>query len=119
MLEHSNFIKGVIKGNERGFAFLIPEDKTIQDFFIPARNLNGALNGDTVIIKKVVASRTGSSDDGVVTQILSRGVKKLTGTFQGENGFGFVIADDKAFSVDVYVPFKLSNGAKTGDKVFK
>ena len=117
LLEHSGFIKGVLKGNERGFAFLIPEDKTLGDYFIPARNLNGALNGDTVIIKKVTASRTGSSDEGVVTQILSRGVKKLTGTFQGENGFGFVIADDKAFSVDVYVPFKLNNGAKTGDKV--
>ncbi|MBO5713679.1 MAG: ribonuclease R [Clostridia bacterium] len=117
LLEHSGFIKGVLKGNERGFAFLIPEDKTLGDYFIPARNLNGALNGDTVIIKKVAASRTGSSDEGVVTQILSRGVKKLTGTFQGENGFGFVIADDKAFSVDVYVPFKLNNGAKTGDKV--
>ena len=38
LLEHSNLIKGVLKGNERGFAFLIPEDKNINDYFIPARN---------------------------------------------------------------------------------
>ena len=117
LLQNSKFIKGVIKGNERGFAFLIPENPTVNDFFIPSRNLHGALNGDTVIIKQVVNSRKGSSDEGEVTNILSRGVTKLVGTFQGENGFGFVIPDDRAYFVDIYVPFKLSNGAKTGDKV--
>lgn len=117
LLENSSFIKGVIKGNERGFAFLIPEKDGVDDFFIPPRNLHGALHCDTVIIKRVKNSRKGSSDEGEVVKILQRGVKKLVGTFQGENGFGFVIADDRSFFVDAYVPFKLSGGAKTGDKV--
>ena len=80
LFEHSNLIKGVIKGNERGFAFLIPEKQGESDYFLPPRNLNGALHGDTVIIKKVTASRKGSSDEGEVISILSRGVKRLTGT---------------------------------------
>lgn len=117
LIENSKFIKGTLKGNERGFAFLIPENKEVNDFFIPSKNLHGALNGDTVIIKHVTNSRSGSSDEGEVVKILQRGVKKLVGTFQGENGFGFVIPDDRAFFVDIYVPFKLSAFAKTGDKV--
>lgn len=117
LLENSSFIKGIIKGNERGFAFLIAENKEINDYFIPPRNLHGAMHGDTVIIKQVKNSRSGSSDEGEVINILTRGIKKLVGTFQGENGFGFVIPDERAFFVDVYIPFKLAMGAKTGDKV--
>ncbi len=112
-LENSNFKKGVLRGNERGFAFLLCDSG---DLFIPYKNLNGALNGDTVIAKPVLSKR-GSTDEGEVYKILTRGVKKLVGTFQGENGFGFVIPDDKNYFVDVYVPFKFSRGAKTGDKV--
>ncbi len=110
---NSGYYKGVLKGNERGFGFVITESG---DFFIPNKSLNGALNGDTVIVKNV-PSKKGTNDEGEVVQILKRGVSKLVGTFQGENGFGFVIPDDRNYSVDVYVPFKNSRGAKTGDKV--
>lgn len=114
LFEHSKLIKGVLKGNERGFAFLITENG---DYFIPHKSLNGAFDGDTVVIKKSITSR-GSTDEGEVVKILKRGVKKLVGTFQGENGFGFVIPDNRAFHVDIYIPVKFTRGAKTGDKVF-
>ena len=114
LLEHSKFIKGVLKGNERGFAFLLTDNG---DYFIPHKSLNGAFDGDTVIIKKALTTR-GSTDEGEVVKILERGIKKLVGTFQGENGFGFVIPDNKSFHVDIYIPAKFTRGAKTGDKVY-
>lgn len=114
LFENSGLIKGVLRGNERGFAFLISDSG---DYFIPPRKLNGAFHGDTVIIAKSNSSR-GSSDEGEVVRILERGITKLTGTFQGENGFGFVMPDDKNFFVDIYIPIKKTKGAKTGDKVF-
>ncbi len=116
LVEHSNLIKGELKGNERGFAFLIPHDKSVEDFFIPSSNLHGALHKDTVLIKKAISKR-GSSDEGEVVKILSRGVTTFVGTYQKEENFGFVIADDKNYFTDVYVPFKKSRGAKNGDKV--
>lgn len=116
LFEHSGLIKGRIKGNERGFAFLICDNKEKGDFFIPPKSLNGALNGDRVVIRHVKGTR-GSSDEGVVIKVLERGVKKLVGTFEGENGFGFVIPDDRSNFVDIFVPFKFNFGAKTGDKV--
>lgn len=112
LFEHSGLIKGTLKGNERGFAFLICDDKEKGDFFIPPKSLNGALNGDKVIIKHVKGTR-GSSDEGVVVKVLERGVKKLVGTFEGENGFGFVVPDDRSNFVDIFVPFKFNFGAKT------
>ncbi len=116
LIEHSNLIKGELKGNERGFAFFIPQDKSVGDFFIPSSKLHGAMHKDIVLIKKAVSKR-GSTDEGEVVKILNRGVTKLVGTFQKEENFGFVIADDKNYFCDVYIPFKKSRGAKNGDKV--
>ncbi|MBQ3235809.1 MAG: ribonuclease R [Clostridia bacterium] len=113
LFENSGLLKGTLKGNERGFAFVITDNG---DYFIPPKCLGGALNGDTVIIKKQLSSR-GSTDEAKVVQILERGTKKVVGTFDGENGYGFVISDDRNFSVDVYVSQKNTKGAKSGDKV--
>ena len=54
-IEQLNLIKGILSGHERGFAFLIPENKELyeKDFFIPHRNLSGALHGDEVLIERV------------------------------------------------------------------
>ncbi len=116
LLEHSSLIQGELKGNERGFAFLIPIDKSVGDFFIPSNKLHGALHKDIVLIKKSYSKR-GSTDEGEVVKILTRGVVKLVGTYQKEENFGFVIADDKNYFCDVYIPFKKSRGAKNGEKV--
>ena len=114
LFENSGLIKGVLRGNERGFAFLITDNG---DYFIPPKSLHGALHGDTVIIKKAISSR-GSNDEGEVVSIVSRGINRLTGTFEGDNGYGFVIPDDKNYFVDIYIPNKKTLGAKTGSKVY-
>lgn len=113
LFENSNLIKGEVRGNERGFAFVISENG---DYFIPPKFLNGALDGDTVVIKKTISSR-GSTDEAEVVKIIKRGRDKIVGTFDGDGAFGFVISDDKNFSVDVYIPVKKTMGAKKGDKV--
>lgn len=113
LFENSGLLKGTFKGNERGFGFVITENG---DYFIPPKCLNGALNGDTVIIKKQ-ESLKGSTDEAKVVLVLERGVQKVVGTFDGDYGFGFVIPDDKNYSVDIYVSQKNTKGAKTGDKV--
>lgn len=113
LFENSGLIKGVVKGNERGFAFVISDEG---DYFIPPRYIRGALDGDTVVIKKAISSR-GSTDEAEVIKVVKRGKQKVVGTFDGEGGFGFVIPDDKNYFVDVYIPNKKTMGAKKGDKV--
>ncbi len=113
LFENSGLLKGTFKGNERGFGFVITDSG---DYFIPPKCLGGALNGDTVVIKKQVSLK-GSTDEAKVVQILSRGTQKVVGTFDGENGYGFVIPDDRNYSVDIYVHQKNTKGAKSGDKV--
>ena len=88
-VEFSNLIKGKLRGNEKGFAFLIPSDGS-DDYFIPNRNLFGALHGDEVLARKVENSIKGSSDEAEVVKILKRGVETLSGTFYKDRGSCFV-----------------------------
>ncbi|MBE5742371.1 MAG: ribonuclease R [Clostridiales bacterium] len=115
-VEFSGLIKGTLRGNEKGFAFLVPNDGS-DDYFIPNRNLHGGLHEDTVLAKKVENSLKGSSDEAEVVKILERGVKILSGTFYRDRGQNLVRPDDKNYFEDVYIEKGKENGAKTGDKV--
>lgn len=107
-------VKGTLVGNERGFAFLVPDDGG-EDFFISHQDLEGAMHGDTVIA--VIKEKTERRTTAKVVKILERGIKQIIGTFSKVKSGGFVIPDDKKYFTDVYVPYHLSKKAKTGDKV--
>ncbi len=115
LFENSGLFKGTLKCHERGFAFFIPE-KSGQDFFIPAKKLNGAMQGDTVFVRKSQSKR-GSTDEAEVVKIVKRGKVELVGTYFAERTFGFVVPDDKGFTKDVFILPKNSLNAKNGNKV--
>ena len=120
-IEQLGLIKGVLSGNERGFAFLVPENKNDyeKDFFIPHRNLHGALHGDTVLIERVYDSE--SDDEGNVIKILQRGYTQIVGTFRKDRRAGYLIPDEKKYSTDIYIPlsncFNIPNGVKAVAKI--
>ena len=107
-------IKGKIQGNERGFAFLIADERD-EDYFIPHGDLKGALHGDTVICETTLGS--GVRTTARVVKIVERGISKIVGTFFSTRRGGLVEADDKRFSVKVFIPSNKTLRAKTGDKV--
>lgn len=111
-------IKGVLSGNERGFAFFVPEDKERHpnDFFIPHKNLHGGLHGDTVLVE-----RTNGDDEGNVVKILARGYDKIVGTFRRDRRAGYLFPDEKKFSTEIYIPLSdcchIKNGVKAVAKI--
>lgn len=113
-------IKGKISGHERGFAFLIPDNKETypNDFFIPRKNLRGALHGDMVLIERTFGR---SDDEGSVVKILSRGYDTIVGTFRRDKRAGYLIPDEKKFFSEIYIPlsdcFKIKNGVKAVAKI--
>ncbi len=119
-IEHLGLIKGKISGNERGFAFLIPDDgeRYEKDFFLPRKNLRGALHGDSVLIERVSGQ---SDDEGRVVKILQRGYTKIVGTFRRDKKSGYLIPDDKKYCSEIYIPlsacFSIKNGVKAVAKI--
>lgn len=108
-------IEGVIQGNERGYAFLIPHDPKMEDFFIPHGDLKGALHKDVVLAEATYGK--GERTTARVLKIINRGLDEIVGTYFSSKSGGFVIADDKKFSIDVFVPFGRGVRVKSGDKV--
>ena len=43
-------VEGKIQGTSKGYAFLIPTDITMDDIFVPERELGGAMHGDRVVV---------------------------------------------------------------------
>lgn len=119
-IEQLGLIKGVLSGHERGFAFLVPEDKESypNDFFIPHKALRGALHGDTVLIERTYGR---SDDEGAVLHILSRGYEKIVGTFRRDRKAGYLYPDEKKFATEIYIPlsdcFHIKNGVKAVAKI--
>ncbi|MBR2340952.1 MAG: ribonuclease R [Clostridia bacterium] len=113
--EQLRLVKGVLRGNERGFAFLIPENKDVfpDDIFIPHRSLHGAMHGDTVFAKKKFFN---GQSEGEIVAILERGFKEIVGVFKRDRRAGYLIPDDKRYFSEIYIPISECSHIKSGVK---
>lgn len=110
-------LRGVYQAHPRGFGFVTIEGET-DDIFIPEKETNGALHGDTVEIL-LTASLEGKRKEGKIVKIAERGTAKIVGLYQVAKGkhYGFVIPDNQRFLQDIFVPEERSKGAVDGHKV--
>ncbi|WP_312698771.1 ribonuclease R [Sedimentibacter sp.] len=115
--EKMNLIIGTLDGNQKGFAFLRPDNKDINDIFISPVDMNGAMHGDRVIVRPMNTTEEVKSPEGKVIRILERANEYVIGTFQKSKNFGFVVPDDKKIAFDIFIPGDEFNGAKTNEKV--
>ncbi|MBR6253214.1 MAG: hypothetical protein IKR04_05200, partial [Clostridia bacterium] len=121
-------IVGIFIGNDKGFGFVEVEGRD-EDIFIPAQDTFGAMDGDEVIVLlKKKRSRTEDDDspkpfsvkkreEGIVYKISKRNTTEVIGTFYKSSGFGFVVADNRKISQDIYISKQLRRDAKNEDKV--
>ena len=114
-VDNDKFFYGKLQTNAKGFGFLITENLD-EDIYISKNNLNFALNGDEVIVRRYKDS-SGDKPEGKVLAIVKRVNTKFVGIFQNKKDFGFVITDESKMAMDIYIPKKKINGAKTGQKV--
>ncbi len=112
----NNLKVGTFIGNKKGFGF-VRVDGEKDDYFIPAKYSLDAFHNDKVVIKPEETAKTGKRSEAKVVQILERGLSVVVGTFEKQDGFGFVLPDNQKVSDDIFVSKKDSMGAMTGHKV--
>jgi ribonuclease R len=106
--------RGIVDMTRSGAAYIVIEGSK-EDVYVPAKYLNGALNGDLV---EIVASRQGNRrPEGEVTRVVERATEHFLGTVRLSNRYAFVIPDKQNMPVDIYVDLENTKGAKDGDKV--
>ena len=108
-------VEGKLQGNERGYAFLMPNDPNKEDYFIPHNELKGAMHGDQVLAE--TTDGVGQRTTARVLKILNRGISEIVGTYFSCKSGGFVSPDDRKYFCDIFIPFGKGARAKSGDKV--
>ncbi len=115
--EDLGFIVGRLQAHSKGFGFLIPDNPEEEDVFIAAEDIHGAMHNDRIMVRLQYPSTDTRSREGEVCKILERANKRVVGTFEKGNYFGFVVPDDKKIIHDIFIPRDEINGADTDYKV--
>jgi ribonuclease R/exosome complex exonuclease DIS3/RRP44 len=111
----SKYHVGIIEVGLNGNGYFISEE--LEHYvYIPARNLNTALNGDEVKIY-VYHRKNNKREEGDVVEIINRARIEFVGVLQLSKNFGFVIPDDPKMYADVFVPKSKLRNAEHGVKV--
>ncbi|KAA0258260.1 ribonuclease R [Deferribacter autotrophicus] len=109
-----DLVIGTVDGHPDGYAFLIPEDKELEDVFIPPKKLNGAVHGDKVTAR-IVEFR--GKKEAHVIKVIERGFKRVVGRIEKSKYFAYVIPYEKKFFYDIYIPNKYAKKLKDDDVV--
>ena len=115
--ERLGLVAGKLQAHSKGFGFLIPEKEGEKDVFIPANFINGAMNGDKILVQVTREDKDGKKREGEVVQIIERTNTKMVGIYEDNKSFGFVVAEDTRISQDIFISRKDRNGAEHGDVV--
>ena len=110
-----NYYTGKVDIAGRGQGYIIVDDLE-DDIYVKNKNLNKALNGDTVEVY-VFKRKRGGKTEGEVTKIIERKRTEFVGTIQVQENFAFVDVTDYKMYTDIFVPKNKINGAKNGEKV--
>lgn len=107
----------VYKQMEGGFGFVDVVDKTTwkkEGYYVHETKKLDALEGDEVAF--VVNIFKGKSE-AHITRVVSRSEHLIVGTLRITRGFGFLIADNRKISKDIFIPGKFIGGYTDGSRV--
>lgn len=108
------YYKAKLSLNKKGYGFAQVEN--LPDFFIPAFSINGAFDGDDVLVE-ITNRKSDDEIEGNVVKILKRNTTHVVGTYIEGKSKNVVFPDDaKLPQIRI---FKLDSGkAKNNDKVW-
>lgn len=109
-------LPGKLQSHARGYGFVITDEEG-PDVFVSSSNMNGAMNGDRVMVKITKEKAENKKCEGEIIRILERTNSTIIGTYEDSRNFGFVIPHDKRIIQDVFIPKGEKNGAKSADIV--
>ena len=106
------FEKGKLSINSNNFGFVLNSNG---DIYVSKKNLQGAFDGDIVLVKIISGEYAGKKREGKILKILSRENDGLVGTYRKIKDYGYVLLDKK--NLEIRIPAGEDLGAVDNDKV--
>ena len=107
-------IQGEFRSTTKGFGFVTDDSG---DIHISSENVNGALNGDTVLVKLKKSAMHERNREGVILRVLTRSNRTVVGIYTQERGYGILTPDNQKLPDEIFVMQRDSLGALNGQKV--
>ncbi len=115
LINNKDLIVGRVIGHIDGFGFVRPDDGSA-DLYLSPREMNPLLHNDRVVVRIVEIDRR-NRREGAIVEILERNTHQLVGRIHKEDGFIYVIPDNKNIAQTVLIEKGKSQKAKQGQIV--
>jgi len=114
-VNNEDLIAGRIIGHADGFGFLKPDDGS-DDLFLSPREMNPLLHNDRALVRVGGIDRKGRRE-GAVVEILQRNTHQVVGRLYKEDGFTYVVPDNKNIAQTILIQKGGAGKAKQGQIV--
>ncbi|MGD2071274.1 MAG: hypothetical protein PVI57_21575, partial [Gemmatimonadota bacterium] len=114
--EKINLVVGRLSVIRSGDGFVVPDDASREDVFVPSTDHGSAMDGDQVVAR-IESRPRGRNPVGRIIKVLERAHPTLVGTFRTSEGLRYVDPQDKRVLRDVLVPAGEEMDAGDGDVV--
>lgn len=115
LVNNEDLIAGRIIGHADGFGFLKPDDGS-DDLFLSPREMNPLLHNDRALVRVAGVDKKGRRE-GAVVEILQRNTHQVVGRLYKEDGFTYVVPDNKNIAQTILVQKGGAGKAKQGQIV--
>ena len=115
VVNNKDLIVGRVIGHADGFGFVKPDDGS-DDLFLTPREMNPLLHNDRAMVRIVGIDRKGRRE-GAVVEILERNTHQIVGRLFKEDGFTYVVPDQKNIAQTVLIQKGGAGKAKQGQIV--
>ena len=91
--KHMNLLSGRLQVTSGGYGFVIPDDRSVRDLFVPSDKLAGAWDGDRVMARPDPVSSENGKPAGEVVRVVARGHDRVVGTLEYARGYAILRPD--------------------------
>ena len=115
LFENSHLLKGRLSVNKKGFGFVTVDGRD-DDIYIDAKNMNGALNNDLVVVEEL-KGQNGKKTEGRVVKVLKKENNLIVGEYKIIDGNPHFIPDDKKLRMEIILDNKDLDDLVDGHKI--
>ncbi|MGZ8224187.1 MAG: ribonuclease R [Methylobacter sp.] len=115
LVNNKDLIVGRVIGHADGFGFIKPDDGS-DDLFLSPREMNPLLHNDRALVRIVGIDKKGRRE-GAVVDILERNTHQVVGRLYKEDGFTYVVPDNKNIAQTILIQKGGAGKAKQGQIV--
>ena len=115
VVNNKDLIVGRVIGHADGFGFVKPDDGS-DDLFLTPREMNPLLHNDRAMVRIVGIDKKGRRE-GAVVEILERNTHQIVGRLYKEDGFTYVVPEQKNIAQTVLIHQDGVGKAKQGQIV--